>query len=80
MIYKVLIDVKDVSVGYGKQPIMSNVTLKIEDGDRILIQGPSGVGKSTLVRAIMNEVDPLDGEIEYGQKISNGLTNHFAVV
>ncbi|MHA3226164.1 ABC transporter transmembrane domain-containing protein [Globicatella sulfidifaciens] len=77
---KVLIDLKDVSVGYEKQPIMSNVNLKIEDGDRILIQGPSGVGKSTLVRAIMNEVEPLDGEIEYGQKMSNGLTNHFAVV
>lgn len=56
---------ENLSKSYGNKLIFSNVNLTIERGDKIAFVGKNGEGKSTLVKAIMNEVD-FTGTIQLG--------------
>lgn len=58
------IQLKQVSVRYeGKEALFRNLDLSLEAGGFILIQGPSGSGKSSLLRIINRLQDPEEGEI-----------------
>ena len=60
----------DASIGYqDDQPILESVSLKINNGDKILIKGESGSGKTTLLRAIQGINDPISGNINYGDNL-----------
>ena len=60
----------DYTVGYDK-PLCS-LTVDIHAGDRIGILGPNGKGKSTLVKSIVGQVEPLGGEILFGHQVDIG--------
>lgn len=47
-----MIQIKDLSVSYGSQPVLEGINLEIEQGEFVLITGPSGCGKSTLALAM----------------------------
>ncbi len=59
-----IIAIDDVSVGYvpGK-PVLRDVTLRIDNDDRIALLGSNGNGKSTLVKLIASRLAPFDGTI-----------------
>lgn len=54
----------DVSVRYGKVPALTDVTLHLEEGERVFISGPNGAGKSSLLGAISGAVATSHGRIE----------------
>lgn len=54
----------DVSVRYGKVPALTDVSLLIEEGERVFISGPNGAGKSSLLKAICGAVPTTHGRIE----------------
>ncbi|MFL2962483.1 MAG: ATP-binding cassette domain-containing protein [Candidatus Poseidoniaceae archaeon] len=56
---------QDLSVGYN-QPLISNINKKIMPGESIAILGPSGIGKTTLLRTIAGLIRPLSGTISHG--------------
>jgi ABC-type phosphate/phosphonate transport system ATPase subunit len=58
-----IIRLKNLDIGYTKS-LVSNITTQIYSGDRIAIIGPSGVGKTTLLRTIAGLIAPVSGEIE----------------
>ena len=59
-----MIEFKNVSVTYpGGVKALDNVSLKIENGDFLIIVGMSGAGKSTLLRTVNNLVKPTNGEV-----------------
>jgi ATP-binding cassette subfamily F protein uup len=58
-----LISIQDVSYGFGGTPILENVNLQIEKGERLCLLGRNGEGKSTLMRLISGEILPDSGEI-----------------
>lgn len=47
-----ILDVKNLTVDYGKHPVLSDFSLSVTQGEAVLIKGPSGCGKSTLLHAI----------------------------
>ena len=53
-----------LSAGYGGNPVMSNVNLKVEEEDFVGIIGPNGGGKTTLLRAILGLIEPINGEVK----------------
>ncbi len=58
-----LIDVKNLSFKRGERVIYDNVNLKIRRGQITAIMGPSGTGKTTLLRLIGGQLTPDQGEI-----------------
>jgi len=75
-----LIKVTNLSLGYGKTPLFENINFTIRSGERIRLHGRNGAGKSTIVKAIMSQVDGspsaanyLKGSIETRPAIKIGL-------
>ena len=57
-----LVSLREVTLGYGGPPLIENVTLQIERGERIALLGRNGVGKSTLLKLLNGEVAPDGGD------------------
>ncbi|MEL7434399.1 MAG: ABC transporter ATP-binding protein [Chloroflexota bacterium] len=57
------IQVSDVSVDIEDTRIVSDVTLRVEDGEMVGLLGPNGCGKSTLLRAIYRALKPAGGTV-----------------
>jgi ATP-binding cassette subfamily F protein 3 len=58
-----LLQVSDISKGYGVRTVLSHITLQIEDRERIGLVGVNGAGKSTLLQIIAGELSCDSGEI-----------------
>lgn len=69
---EILVHLHDVSVGYDV-PLIRDINIEIESGDVIAVLGPSGIGKTTLLRTIAGLVRPLEGEVELGVPSRGGL-------
>ena len=61
-----MIKLNNITCGYGKKPIQSNISFDINEGDVLMITGPNGVGKSTLLKVLANILYPTSGTIDYG--------------
>jgi ABC-type Mn2+/Zn2+ transport system ATPase subunit len=59
-----LASVRDLAVGYGGPPVLTDVNFDVRPGNRIAVVGPNGGGKTTLFRALLGELPPLHGEID----------------
>jgi len=59
-----LLDVRGLSVSYGKVEAVRNVSLKVEAGTIVAVIGPNGAGKTTLLAALMGLL-PAKGELAY---------------
>ncbi|HZH61911.1 MAG TPA: ABC-F family ATP-binding cassette domain-containing protein [Metabacillus sp.] len=63
----------DISVSYDKQnPIISNISFSISRGDSIALVGPNGIGKSTLLKSIVQKLDALTGTFSLGSHVQIG--------
>ena len=67
-----LVHLHDVTVGYD-QPLIEEIDVEIQAGDVIAVLGPSGIGKTTLLRTIAGLVKPLSGHVELGVAPRGGV-------
>lgn len=58
-----MLEVKNLTAGYGDIPVLRNVSLKVAPGEILLIGGENGAGKSTLMRAIAGFNKPSSGSV-----------------
>jgi len=58
-----ILNAQSVTKQFGAKPLFSNISLTVEDGDRIGLIGPNGAGKSTLLAILAGQVEPDTGEL-----------------
>ena len=58
-----LLSLKNISFGLGNEPLFDDVSMTINDGDRLCLVGRNGAGKSTFLKLIAGILEPDDGEI-----------------
>ena len=58
-----ILNAQSVSKQFGAVPLFRNISLTVEDGDRIGLIGPNGAGKSTLLALLAGQVEPDSGEL-----------------
>lgn len=63
-----IIEFENVYFNDGKKNILKDINLKVEHGDFISIVGPSGGGKSTLLKLVSNLINPSKGSISFKNK------------
>lgn len=61
-----------MSVGYGAQPLISNIELAVRPGERIGLLGKNGAGKTTLIKLLAHELEPLSGKRVEGKDLKIG--------
>ncbi len=66
---KRVVEMKDVSKAFGEQPIVKDLSLRINRGERLGLVGPNGSGKTSLLKLIMGQLTPDEGTIELGQNL-----------
>jgi branched-chain amino acid transport system ATP-binding protein len=66
-----MLKVTDLYAGYGGSQVLQSLSLHVDDGETVVVLGPNGHGKTTLLRTISGLVRPSAGVIEFdGQVIS----------
>ncbi|MEM7711729.1 MAG: ATP-binding cassette domain-containing protein, partial [Pseudomonadota bacterium] len=63
---KRVIEARGLSKAYGETFIVRDFDLRVSRGDRIAFVGPNGVGKTTLLKMLLGEVDPDAGSVKIG--------------
>ncbi|MCH9812589.1 MAG: ATP-binding cassette domain-containing protein [Epsilonproteobacteria bacterium] len=64
-----VLEVEGVSKSYDGEKVFENISLKIEKGDKIALIGTNGVGKTTLLEIITENLTPDSGTVKWGQTI-----------
>jgi len=67
-----VLQVKDATIGYDEDPIIEHVTMRLTRGDSVALVGPNGIGKSTLLKSIVNKLPLLHGDVSFGSNVSVG--------
>jgi ATP-binding cassette, subfamily F, member 3 len=68
---RTVVEVENLSKSYGEKQVLSNVTFRIERGDRIALVGVNGAGKSTLIRLLTGVDVPTSGALRYGHNVTS---------
>ncbi|MFG0333850.1 MAG: ATP-binding cassette domain-containing protein [Maioricimonas sp. JB049] len=61
--------VKNISFSYGEHPIVRDFSTTVFRGDRVGLIGPNGVGKSTLLKILLGQLEPDTGEVTLGTNL-----------
>jgi zinc transport system ATP-binding protein len=67
-----LIQVENLSVRYGARTALSRVSLRVEPSEIVTIVGPNGSGKTSLLRAIIGAIKPLQGRVLQASSLKIG--------
>jgi ATP-binding cassette subfamily F protein 3 len=66
---KLVLELIDMGKTYGDKVIFKHINITVGRGEKIALLGPNGVGKSTLLKRVMNSIDG-DGQVNYGHNVN----------
>ncbi len=69
---KMVLNIEGLSKSYEENRVLNNISLEVRKEDKIAIIGPNGVGKSTLLKILMNEIEYDSGKVEWGYETHPG--------
>lgn len=62
----------DMKVGYGTKVVFDDAQIEVKRGEKVALVGRNGEGKTTLMRVIMSELEPMAGESKVGYNVNIG--------
>ena len=71
-LFRQALEVEGLSKGYDGDPIINNLDLKIEVGERVAIIGPNGIGKTTLLRTLFGDLEKDKGRLKWSENANMG--------
>lgn len=69
---KLVAELKNISLDFAGKPILRDLSVRIQRGDRIGLIGPNGAGKSSLLRVVLGEQQPDSGSVRTGSQLVVG--------
>ena len=69
---KKVLEVEGLCKSFGEKNVLEDVALSIDRNDRVAIIGPNGIGKSTLLKIVMGQLEADAGEVEWGYETHPG--------
>jgi branched-chain amino acid transport system ATP-binding protein len=67
-----MLKVTDLQAGYAGSEVLHSLSMEVRDGESVVVLGPNGHGKTTLLRAISGLIRPTGGRVEFdGQEITH---------
>ncbi|ATG73899.1 ABC-F family ATPase [Zobellella denitrificans] len=71
-LYRNVLEVEGLAKGYGEGPLFKGLNMLVEVGERIAILGTNGIGKSTLVKTLVGELAPDQGQFKWSENATIG--------
>jgi urea ABC transporter ATP-binding protein UrtE len=71
-----MLQLRNVSAGYGRTPVLHDITADVAEGELVALLGRNGVGKTTLLRTITGEIEATGGEIHISGRPVTRLKAH----
>lgn len=68
---KIIFETKDLVIGYD-EPLSSPLNISMERGQKLVLTGANGIGKTTLLKSILGLIPALSGKVELGDYLSIG--------
>ena len=68
----VVFKASDLTVGYPQKVVFRNADIEIKRGEKVALVGRNGEGKTTLMRVLMGELEPISGEARRGHNVDIG--------
>ena len=70
---RIAVEATGISKGFDEGPLFENLDLTIEAGTRLAILGQNGIGKTTLVRTLLQELEPDSGDVKWSENAKAGV-------
>ena len=70
---RIAVEATGISKGFAEGPLFQNLDLTIEAGSRVAILGQNGIGKTTLARTLLQEIDADNGEVKWSENARTGV-------
>ncbi|UOE94379.1 ABC-F family ATP-binding cassette domain-containing protein [Alkalihalobacillus sp. LMS39] len=67
-----VVKASDLSVQFGDKPLFQNITFDITRGESVALVGPNGIGKSTLLKVLTEQLEPKEGHFRLGSNVKIG--------
>ena len=67
-----VLKISGIRKAFGDNEVLHGVDLLVHRGDRVAIMGPNGIGKSTLLKIVMGELEADQGKVEWGYETHLG--------
>lgn len=71
-LFRLAVELENVSKAFDVQPIFKRFSAMVEAGEKIAIIGPNGIGKTTLLRAMVGDLEIDSGNIKWAENASIG--------
>ncbi|HOB76617.1 MAG TPA: ABC-F family ATP-binding cassette domain-containing protein [Phycisphaerae bacterium] len=68
----VVLRAEDLAMAYGEKRLFEGLTFSVQAGEAFAITGPNGTGKSTLLKILLGQLQPVAGTVKYDSKRSIG--------
>ena len=71
-LFRVVLELKGLGKGFGGKPLFEKFNLMVPVGERVAVIGPNGIGKTTLLRCLVGDLESDAGEVKWSENASLG--------